>query len=248
MISSFRIVMALLLQVVEAIVLRLRWSLFERSRLLPLIKEPHEIERVGRTKIKGAVRGKELVQAPVSGEEVVAYQLLIEMELGEGNWQALKEVVEVKGFDVIGSTGAAVAVEADRLGMLLLKQRRSVFCGRAELSALFDLLGIPASEDEELIEYRITECRLANGAEVLLDGVIKNAPARAGDFAGFREAPAQRRIGSSDELDLILMDLDLNELSKRVVWLDKQRLYPPDLHQRMFEDHRELELGANAER
>ena len=192
-----------------AIFITLWWHVRARGHRLSRMKlpEPHEVEVEGRVKLQGEVRAHREVLAPVSGEQAVAYQLMVE-EIAQGPRYELmhkvKEVVEVNAFDIVGSADVAIAVETDRLGMLLAKRRKQLVCSREVLTALFDLLGISGS-DRKGTRYRITECRLMNGAAVVLDGVVKDVLTPEGSSAGFRAAPTRRVIGSSEELE---SDLD----------------------------------------
>jgi hypothetical protein len=187
---------------------RMRHRLARRARVA--IAEAHDglVRLTGRAQPSG-----ESLTSPVSQRCCVAFQLVVKVMDGDGQWRDVLEVEEARPFTLVDESGqAAIDTAAGPCSISLVPDRKdssSIF--RSESNDLRIARALLRSRDVEtetiLGRERgiwFTEAVLLAGAEVAVGGQCAREVTLDGDRAGYREVPQRLVVRGTAQEPLML--------------------------------------------
>jgi len=217
------IVFVVLFLVSAAIVIWFRWtglSMKHVSALRQMVRQKtvqplHDVTR-GRVTVRGAVKhATAVLKAPLSGDPVVGYRVIVERRDGPNYWSQVVDQTQVVDFK-LEEDGAVAIVEGHR-AMLVLSQavtekRTSDNVIPQLVQDLLNSFCQVAPEPHQAYRFRWIELTLVEGERVYVTGKAFVTPASDGcqrsGSGVYRSTPTELRICSSDGRSVVVSDQD----------------------------------------
>ena len=222
---------------VEWISLQLHWARegLRRRRILRKLRQQvlrcqlvpaHRLEwSARRTAVEGTARALSTVEAPLSGEPVIGYRVVVRIHFAARNRLAIAvdhhhlEDFEVEGLQgnarILGQRPLILARPRPRDADTFLFQDLK----RSEVVSLVELYGVTVPELQVAPQVRCDEHLIRPGDPVTCVGMPEEHLDRTGS-AGFRQTPVSVAVAAPAEARLIAADCDLRRLRDEV----KERL------------------------
>jgi hypothetical protein len=201
---------------------------------------PLHAVRAGRVYVQGRASSATQLNAPLSGDQVIGYRVLVERRDGQSEWTRLVDHSEVTDFELHEETGAAlvcgegavllITQEAEELPLLEGQLRK----GRSRLPDLVVALlqahchYTPAEHEAERMRW--SEFQLTEGGQVYVVGEATITLARDGRLshggAAYRATPTRTQIKGSAKRPLLICDRNRESLSSLLATVGAERYLP----------------------
>jgi hypothetical protein len=203
---------------------------------------PLHAVRAGRVYVQGRVSAATQLTAPLSGEHVIGYRVLVERRDGQSEWTRLVDHTEVTDFEMHEETGAALVCGEDAVlliteeaGALPLleaqlhdKQRRSQL--PRLVVALLQAHCHYTPAEHEAARMRWSEFQLVEGGQVYVVGEATVTLARDGRLshggAAYRATPTRTQIKGSARRPLLICDRSRESLASLLATVGAERYLP----------------------
>jgi hypothetical protein len=201
---------------------------------------PLHAVRAGRVYVQGRASSATLLTAPLSGDQVIGYRVLVERRDGQ-EWIRLMDHTEVTDFELHEETGAALVCGEDAVlliteeaGALPLLEGQLHGKGRSQLPQLLVALlqahchYTPA--EHEAARMRWSEFQLVEGGQVYVVGEAAVTLARDGRLshggAAYRATPTRTQIKGSAKRPLLICDRSRESLASLLTTVGAERYLP----------------------